>query len=206
MQHPEIVGCNNIDDYDIWYRPTSSASDDWKVIEGLSASSTSYTLRDLDSGDYVVRVVVTNDDDLSSFTELFYGPGTFIIRSFYCTSNKPTDYYFECVYSLCSNSVQDVFKRENIYIYTDRHTACVQLSLRLMTICVLSIFWIESTCVYICTADTTTTVTPAQPSKSPRDGSNSSSIGLIVGAVVGVLLLVILLAIMAFILYRWVYV
>lgn len=73
MQHPEIVGCNEIVDYSFWYRLTSAASDDWTVVEELPASTTSYTLGGLGSADYVMRVVVTNDGDLSNFVEFFYG-------------------------------------------------------------------------------------------------------------------------------------
>ena len=75
MQHPSTVGCDKIADYEIWYRLTSAASDDWKVKTAPSASSTSYTLRDLPIDDYVIRVVVINDDDLSNYAELYYGVG-----------------------------------------------------------------------------------------------------------------------------------
>lgn len=68
LQHPQIVGCNRIADYNISYRLTS-AGEDWTVTDEPSASSTLYTLRNLEFGDYVFRVVVTNDDDLSNFTD-----------------------------------------------------------------------------------------------------------------------------------------
>lgn len=50
----------------------SPANSSLTLADELSASNTSYTLRDLDLTDYVIRVVATNDGDLSSFGEYTY--------------------------------------------------------------------------------------------------------------------------------------
>ena len=68
FQAPEIIGCNNIDHYEIWYRLESSVSDDWTKA---NTSGTSHTL-DLDPADYDIRVVVINDDTLHNSAELSY--------------------------------------------------------------------------------------------------------------------------------------
>lgn len=75
FQHPEISGCNDITHYNIWYRGKSADSDDWMKIDNLPSTSTSYTVTDLESGSYIVRVMVNNDEDGSNFAEISYKPG-----------------------------------------------------------------------------------------------------------------------------------
>lgn len=70
LQHPEIIGCNHITHYNIWYRRKAAGIDDWVKMDSTSSSHTSYTLENLEPGSYVVRVVVVNDGDSSSFAEL----------------------------------------------------------------------------------------------------------------------------------------
>lgn len=75
FQKPEIIGCNQITHYSIWYRLKVAANDEWMKTVNISNSSTTYTLKDLESGSYDVRVVVDNDDGGSQFAELSYLQG-----------------------------------------------------------------------------------------------------------------------------------
>ena len=65
----------SIQDYEIWYRLVSEGPDDWDKERGLSASSTSYTLTGLEQEDYVLRVVVSNNDGKDSYAEKTYRLG-----------------------------------------------------------------------------------------------------------------------------------
>ncbi len=77
LQAPETVGCNAIHDYEIWYRLKSAAGEEWTK---LTAFGTSHTLA-LETADYDIRVVVTNDAGHSNYVELSYEQGR-------CHSNK----------------------------------------------------------------------------------------------------------------------
>lgn len=75
FQEPDIIGCNQITHYSIWYRLKVTAGDEWTKSDTISNSSTTYTLTDLESGSYEVRVAVDNDDEGSQFAELSYLQG-----------------------------------------------------------------------------------------------------------------------------------
>ena len=75
LQHPATIGCDSIQDYEIWYRLVSEDPDDWDKEKELSASSTSYTLTGLKQADYVIRVVVFNNDEKDNYAEVPYGLG-----------------------------------------------------------------------------------------------------------------------------------
>ena len=75
LQHPATIGCDRIQDYEIWYRLVSEDTDNWHKERQLSASSTSYTLTGLEQEDYVIRVVVFNTDDRDNYAEKTYGLG-----------------------------------------------------------------------------------------------------------------------------------
>ena len=70
LQHPATIGCDSIQDYEIWYRPADS--DDWDKKSAPTASSTSYTLTGLEQEDYVIRVVVFNNDDFTNYAEVIF--------------------------------------------------------------------------------------------------------------------------------------
>ena len=75
LQHPDTIGCDSIQDYEIWYRLVSEDPGVWDKERGPSASSTSYTLTALKQADYVIRVVVFNNDDRDNYAEITYALG-----------------------------------------------------------------------------------------------------------------------------------
>ena len=72
LQHPESR-CDFIAGYNISYRLTTADDADW-TTKTYSSTVTSAQIDNLPSGSYVVRVVVTDNAGLSSYTEVSQDP------------------------------------------------------------------------------------------------------------------------------------
>ena len=100
LQHPAIIGCDSIQDYEIWYRLVSEDTDDWDKERGPYAFPTLYRLTGLEQDAYVIRVVVSNNDGKDNFAEKTYGLGmTDRVQSL--NSFKFDNYVFSTVGDSC---------------------------------------------------------------------------------------------------------